>query len=210
MTGLTEKTCVPCRGGVPPLEQGEAQKFLAQTPGWELQDRQADRADLQVQEFSRGTGFRRPGRRARRGRGSSPRHHVRLGLRHGLAAHPQDQGPARERFYHGCQDQPAGARGDMNFDPGAEAHLTGIGPRPDLPPEVPPAPPPEILPDTPPEAPPEPPVKEPPGTPPGRPGEPPPLVPPEAPPEAPPEPPVKEPPDAPKHRAAATIGKTQR
>ncbi len=36
MTGLTEKTCVPCRGGVPPLDQNEAEKLLAQTPGWEL------------------------------------------------------------------------------------------------------------------------------------------------------------------------------
>lgn len=35
---LSEKSCVPCRGGVPPLsaEQGQAQ--LAQTPGWSLMD----------------------------------------------------------------------------------------------------------------------------------------------------------------------------
>jgi 4a-hydroxytetrahydrobiopterin dehydratase len=36
MTGLTEKTCVPCRGGVPPLAGDEAQGLLSQTPGWEL------------------------------------------------------------------------------------------------------------------------------------------------------------------------------
>jgi 4a-hydroxytetrahydrobiopterin dehydratase len=35
MTGLTEKTCVPCRGGVPPLTTAEARALLAQTPGWE-------------------------------------------------------------------------------------------------------------------------------------------------------------------------------
>lgn len=34
--GLSEKSCVPCRGGVPPLSQKEAQSFLAQTPGWSL------------------------------------------------------------------------------------------------------------------------------------------------------------------------------
>ena len=38
MTGLTEKTCVPCRGGVPPLAGDEAESFLAETPGWELRE----------------------------------------------------------------------------------------------------------------------------------------------------------------------------
>jgi 4a-hydroxytetrahydrobiopterin dehydratase len=38
MTGLTEKTCVPCKGGVPPLAEDEAGNLLAQTPGWELQE----------------------------------------------------------------------------------------------------------------------------------------------------------------------------
>jgi 4a-hydroxytetrahydrobiopterin dehydratase len=38
MTGLTEKSCVPCRGGVPPLAEDEARQLLAQTPGWDLRD----------------------------------------------------------------------------------------------------------------------------------------------------------------------------
>jgi len=38
MTGLSEKSCVPCRGGVPPLPEDEARGYLARTPGWELQD----------------------------------------------------------------------------------------------------------------------------------------------------------------------------
>jgi 4a-hydroxytetrahydrobiopterin dehydratase len=33
---LSEQSCVPCRGGVPPLSLAEAQKLLAQTPGWSL------------------------------------------------------------------------------------------------------------------------------------------------------------------------------
>jgi 4a-hydroxytetrahydrobiopterin dehydratase len=36
MTGLTEKTCVPCRGGVPPLGEEEAGELLSQTSGWDL------------------------------------------------------------------------------------------------------------------------------------------------------------------------------
>lgn len=35
---LSEKTCTPCRGGVPPLTRDEAQRFQAQAPDWELAD----------------------------------------------------------------------------------------------------------------------------------------------------------------------------
>jgi 4a-hydroxytetrahydrobiopterin dehydratase len=35
---LAEKTCTPCRGGVPPLTRDEAQRFQAQAPNWELDD----------------------------------------------------------------------------------------------------------------------------------------------------------------------------
>lgn len=33
---LSEKNCVPCQGGVPPLSLEEAEQLLAQTPGWSL------------------------------------------------------------------------------------------------------------------------------------------------------------------------------
>jgi 4a-hydroxytetrahydrobiopterin dehydratase len=35
---LAEKKCTPCRGGVPPLKQAEAERFQSQTPNWELRD----------------------------------------------------------------------------------------------------------------------------------------------------------------------------
>ncbi len=35
---LAEKTCTPCRGGVPPLTSDEALRFQGQAPGWELRD----------------------------------------------------------------------------------------------------------------------------------------------------------------------------
>jgi 4a-hydroxytetrahydrobiopterin dehydratase len=39
MTGtLVEKTCTPCRGGVPPLTRDEAEKLQAQAPEWQLLD----------------------------------------------------------------------------------------------------------------------------------------------------------------------------
>ncbi len=35
---LLEKTCTPCRGGIPPLTPEAAQDFLSQTPKWSLLD----------------------------------------------------------------------------------------------------------------------------------------------------------------------------
>jgi hypothetical protein len=35
---LAEKTCTPCRGGIPPLTRDEAQCLQAQAPNWELAD----------------------------------------------------------------------------------------------------------------------------------------------------------------------------
>ena len=36
MSGLTEKTCKPCEGGVKPLDVTEAQALMAQLTGWTL------------------------------------------------------------------------------------------------------------------------------------------------------------------------------
>ena len=36
MTGLADKTCVPCRGGVPPLQGKELDDLARQTPGWKV------------------------------------------------------------------------------------------------------------------------------------------------------------------------------
>lgn len=33
---LSQKTCTPCQGGVPPLSMTEAEAWLVQAPGWEL------------------------------------------------------------------------------------------------------------------------------------------------------------------------------
>jgi len=35
---LTEKTCVPCRGGIPPLTREEAEGYLKDVDGWSLSD----------------------------------------------------------------------------------------------------------------------------------------------------------------------------
>jgi 4a-hydroxytetrahydrobiopterin dehydratase len=37
-TTLAEKTCVPCRGGIPPLSPEQAAQFHQQAPEWQLLD----------------------------------------------------------------------------------------------------------------------------------------------------------------------------
>ena len=38
MSDLTSKKCVPCEGGVPPLESDEVEELLTEVKGWELLD----------------------------------------------------------------------------------------------------------------------------------------------------------------------------
>ena len=38
VSGLAAKHCVPCRGGIPPLQGEELQKFSSQLPDWKVID----------------------------------------------------------------------------------------------------------------------------------------------------------------------------
>jgi 4a-hydroxytetrahydrobiopterin dehydratase len=35
---LASRACVPCRGGIPPLAEGDARRLLAGTPEWRLEE----------------------------------------------------------------------------------------------------------------------------------------------------------------------------
>lgn len=50
MTDLAQKTCVPCRGGVPPIDPAQAGILLAELQGWSL--------DASAGAISRVFGFR--------------------------------------------------------------------------------------------------------------------------------------------------------
>ncbi|OGF00640.1 MAG: pterin-4-alpha-carbinolamine dehydratase [Candidatus Doudnabacteria bacterium RIFCSPLOWO2_12_FULL_47_12] len=39
MSDLASKKCVPCEGGVQPFTKSQAEQYLPQVPGWELEDR---------------------------------------------------------------------------------------------------------------------------------------------------------------------------
>ncbi|MDP2647723.1 MAG: 4a-hydroxytetrahydrobiopterin dehydratase [Candidatus Yanofskybacteria bacterium] len=36
MDDLTQKKCVPCEGGIPPMKREQAHEYMSQTVGWEL------------------------------------------------------------------------------------------------------------------------------------------------------------------------------
>lgn len=51
MTDLAEQQCVPCRGGVPPLEGEAIGKLLGQLKGWEVVNGHHLRKDYQFKDF---------------------------------------------------------------------------------------------------------------------------------------------------------------
>lgn len=55
---LTAKTCVPCRGGIPPLTEAEAKGLLKEAPGWKL-DGSATRIERRFEfaNFAEALGF---------------------------------------------------------------------------------------------------------------------------------------------------------
>ena len=105
---LAEKTCTPCRGGVPPLTVEEAEAYRVQAPEWVLRD-DATRIERTYRFRSFGDAFafvRGAGELA-----EAEFHHpdqLRVGLCHGLATNQEDQRSARERFHHGGKARPVG------------------------------------------------------------------------------------------------------
>ncbi len=53
MKNLIQQTCVPCRGGIDPLEETQARELLTSTPGWELLDAGSKiRRDFKLADFA--------------------------------------------------------------------------------------------------------------------------------------------------------------
>src|SRR5580704_12600837 len=108
---LVEKTCAPCRGGIPPLTRAEAEELLPQAPEW--------------RSWIMRTGSKRPfvsgtsGRRSHSFKrlASLRRRKVTIptlasaGAWDCVAAHQEDQGSPRERFHHGGKDRSACTNG---------------------------------------------------------------------------------------------------
>lgn len=57
MSELSSKTCVPCRGGVPPLEGADLQKLSKQVPEWKVIDGHHISRTFTFADFRAGAGF---------------------------------------------------------------------------------------------------------------------------------------------------------
>jgi 4a-hydroxytetrahydrobiopterin dehydratase len=51
---LADQQCVPCRGGVPPLESGAIQPLAQQVPAWQVVEDKKIRRDFQLPDFAAG------------------------------------------------------------------------------------------------------------------------------------------------------------
>lgn len=50
--GLAEKTCVPCRGGVPPLTRQQFEPLLSELEGWEVKNDKRLEKSFKVEDFA--------------------------------------------------------------------------------------------------------------------------------------------------------------
>jgi 4a-hydroxytetrahydrobiopterin dehydratase len=50
-TELAKRTCIPCKGGVPPLSDHEIDELLDQVDGWEVMDNHHLRKDFRFPDF---------------------------------------------------------------------------------------------------------------------------------------------------------------
>lgn len=48
---LLAKKCIPCEGGTPPLSLEEAEGYLAQVPGWELEGEKKIKKSWKFKDF---------------------------------------------------------------------------------------------------------------------------------------------------------------
>ncbi len=57
MTDLASKTCVPCRGDVPPLRGAELHELIRQVPGWEVVDEHHLKKEFRFKNFREALDF---------------------------------------------------------------------------------------------------------------------------------------------------------
>ena len=57
MSGLASKTCVPCKGGTPPLKGEELEGLRRQLPGWEVVEEHHLRRRFRFENFRESLGF---------------------------------------------------------------------------------------------------------------------------------------------------------
>jgi len=57
MEELAQRKCVPCEGGVPPLDEPAARRYLASLSGWSLVDANRIQKEFAFRDFARALAF---------------------------------------------------------------------------------------------------------------------------------------------------------
>lgn len=57
MSTLASKTCVPCKGGVPPLKGAELQKLQSELPGWNVVEEHHLQKSFTFPDFAQALAF---------------------------------------------------------------------------------------------------------------------------------------------------------
>jgi len=57
MEELAQKKCVPCEGGIPPLDEPTARSYLASLTGWSLADGKRISKEFTFKDFARALAF---------------------------------------------------------------------------------------------------------------------------------------------------------
>ena len=57
MEDLAQKKCVPCEGGVPPLDEAAARRYLASLSGWRLVDGKRVQKEFTFKDFAQALAF---------------------------------------------------------------------------------------------------------------------------------------------------------
>ena len=98
---LASQTCVPCRGGVPPLKGGELQRIQQKVPQWKVVNEHHITRAFTFPDFKQALDFGKPGGGDRRTTGTSSRHPAHLGQSGNHNFYAQDQWLDGKRFRAG-------------------------------------------------------------------------------------------------------------
>ena len=112
MSDLASRECIPCRGGVPPLEGEElAELHRVLGGGWEVVDGHHLEKTYRFPDFRQALDFtNRIGELAERV-GPSPRYLPGVGSSEGDCLDAQDRWPRRRRLHLGREGRPVGRIG---------------------------------------------------------------------------------------------------
>src|SRR5712692_3562868 len=105
MSDLATKTCVPCRGGVPPLKGEQLGSLQEHVDGWNVIEEHHITKAFTFPDFRGAFTFRKPRRRACGRAGAPPRPIPCLGKSRDHHLDAQNQRPDGERFHPGRQDR---------------------------------------------------------------------------------------------------------